>query len=91
MIRQALQNIGAEDSVADSILNEYPFLDAESDDMKKDNQQQTFFELIRNTEGVLLPGRDRREFMSAHLARALRETPDIFDELLDDVFGTANT
>ena len=90
VVRQALQNIGAEDSVADSILNAYPFQDAESDDMKKDNQQQTFFELIRNTEGVSLPGRYRSEFMSAHLARALRETPDVFDELLDDVFGTAN-
>ena len=90
VVRRALQNIGAEDSVADSILNEYPFQDPESDDMKKDYQQQTFFELIRNAKGVLFPGRDRREFMSAHLAPALRETPDVFDELSDDVFGAAN-
>ena len=90
VVRRALQNIGAENSVADSILNAYPFQDAESDDMKKDNQQQTFFELIRKSEGVWLPGRDRGEFMSAHLAPALRETLDVFDELSEDVFGAAN-
>ena len=90
VVRRALQNIGAEDSVADGILDEYPFQDPESDDMKKDNQQQTFFELIRKTGGVLLPGRNRGEFMSAHLAPALRETPAVFDELSEDVFGAAN-
>ena len=90
VVCRALQNIGAENSVADSILNAYPFQDAKFDDMKKDNQQQTFFELIRKTAGVWLPGRGRGEFMSAHLAPALRETPDVFDELSEDVFGAAN-
>ena len=90
VVRQALHNIGVEDFVADSILSAYPFQDAELDDMKKDNQQQTFFDLIRNTDDVLLPGRNRGEFMSAHLAPALRETPGVFDELLDDIFGKAD-
>ena len=56
--------------------------------MKKDNLLQVFFEKIRRAEEVSLPGRNRREFVFAHLARALRETEDVYQELREDVFPT---
>ena len=87
VVRTALNNMGASGSVVNEILNGYPFENPQSDDMKKDNQQQFFFESIRRLLSELLPGRNRREFVSAHLAPALRGTPLVFDELLDDIFG----
>lgn len=91
VVRNALTNMGVELAVVDDVLKAYPFQNPETDDMKKDYKQQLFFELIREADGVQLPGRNRREFISAHLAPALRETPSVFDELSDDVFGMGST
>ncbi len=87
VVRKALQNVGAEDSVIDSILEAYPFPNPREDDMKKCNHLQVLFEKIRNAEGVSLPGRNRKEFAIAHLARALRETEEVYQELHEDVFA----
>ena len=87
VVLKALQNIGAEDAVIDNILEEYPFSNPREDDMNMGNRQQSFFEKIRKAEGVLLPGRNRKEFASAHLARALRETEEVYQELHEDVFS----
>ena len=86
VVHKALQNIGLENTVIAGILNEYPFPNPEQDDMKKDNHQQTFFERIRRTEGISLPGRNRREFVFSHLAPALRQTEAVYQELRADVF-----
>ena len=88
VVRKALQNMGADDTVIENILEKYPFDNPKEDDMKADNLQQNFFEHIRNIKGVSRPGRDRKEFMFAHLALALRETTEIYQELRDDVFDT---
>ena len=88
VIRKALQNLGASASVIDSILGSYPFPNPREDDMKVDNHQQILFEEIRRADGVSRPGRNRKEFASAHLARALRETNGIYKELHEDVFGS---
>ena len=87
VVRKALHNIGAEDAVIDSILEEYPFSNPREDDMKMGNHQQSIFERIRRAEGVSLPGRNRKEFASAHLALALRETEEVYQELHEDVFA----
>ena len=87
VVRKALQNIGAEDTIIDGILEAYPFSIPTTDDMKRDNQQQSFFERIRKAGGVSLPGRNPKEFASAHLARALRETEGVYQELHEDVFS----
>lgn len=86
VVRKALQNMGVEDTAIDSILNEYPFPRPAQDDMKRDNLQQTFFETIRRTEGISLPGRNRREFVFSHLTPALRQTEEVYQELRDDIF-----
>ena len=44
------------------------------------------FELIRSETGLPALGNSRREFAVHHLAPALRETPDVFNELREDVF-----
>ena len=86
VIHKALQNIGVEEIVIDSILETYPFSNPSEDDMKVSNHQQILFEKIRNAEGVSLPGRNRKEFVFAHLALALRESEEIYQELHEDVF-----
>ena len=88
VVRRALENIGAGDASIESTIGAYPFPNPKEDDMKKDNLLQVFFEKIRTAEGVSLPGRNRREFVFAHLARALRETEDVYQELREDVFPT---
>ena len=87
VVRKALQNIGAEDTVIDGILEAYPFPNPGTDDMKMGNQQQFFFERIRKAEGLSLPGRNPKEFASAHLAWALLETEEVYQELHEDVFS----
>ena len=87
VVRRALENIGAQDGVIDSILESYPFSNPREDDMKVGNHQQMFFEMIRRADGVSRPGRSRREFASAHLAWALRETEEVYQELHEDVFS----
>ena len=86
VIRKALRNNGLEVTVIDSILETYPFSNPREDDMKKCNRQQSLFEKIRNAKGTSRLGRDRREFASAHLAPALRETKEVYEELHEDVF-----
>ena len=87
VIRRALQNIGAQNAVIDNVLESYPFSNPREDDMKKGTDQQVFFETIRRADGVSLPGRNRKEFAFAHLAWALRETEDVYQELHEDVFA----
>ena len=86
VVHEALQNIGAEDAVIDSILEAYPFSKPNEDDMKVCDRQQTLFEKIRKAESRSLPGRNRKEFALAHLAPALRETEEVYRELHEDVF-----
>ena len=86
VVCRALQDMGLEDVAIEGILDEYPFQEPKQDDMKKDNLQQVFFETIRRTEGISLPGRNRREFVFSHLAPALRQTEEVYQELRDDIF-----
>ena len=86
VVHKALQSIGAEDAVIDSILEAYPFSKPNEDDMKVCDRQQTLFEKIRKAENISLPGRNRKEFALAHLAPALRETLEVYRELHEDVF-----
>ena len=86
VIRKALRTNGLEDTVIDSILETYPFSNPTEDNMNKCNRQQSLFEKIRNAKGASRLGRDRREFASAHLAPALRETKEVYEELHEDVF-----
>ena len=88
VIRRALENIGPDETTLETLLYQYPFKNAKDDDMKIDDLQQTFFEKIRNADGVTRPGRNRKEFASAHLAKALRETNEVFKELREDIFGS---
>ena len=90
VVRRALQNIGAQDAVIESVLEAYPFSNPSEDDMKAGNQLQTFFEIIRRANGVSWPGRNRKEFATAHLARALRETEEVYQELHEDVFSQSS-
>ena len=86
VVCKALQNIGADPSAIDRVLEAYPFPNPREDDMKMDDHLQLLFEKIRRAEGVSLPGRNRKEFAFAHLAPALRETEEVYQELDDDVF-----
>ena len=86
VICKALQNNGVADNAIDKSLAAYPFSKPSIDDMKKGNQQQDLFEKIRNAEGASRLGRNRREFASDHLAPALRQTEEVYRELLEDVF-----
>ena len=74
VVCRALANIDAEAADIDSVVKSYPFDDSDSDDMKANNELQDFFEIIRRTASISRPGRSRKEFASAHLATALRET-----------------
>lgn len=87
VIRTALQNIGADENTIEDILREYPFQNSKLDDMKSDNLLQGLFERIRQGDGILQPGRNRREFAFSHLAQALRKTTQVYEELREDVFG----
>ena len=86
VVRTALKGMSLEDSAIEYILDEYPFQDPVQDDLKKGNLQQIFFDRIRRTDGISLPGRNRREFVSSYLAPALRQTTEVYLELRDDVF-----
>ena len=86
VVRRALMNNGLEDTVIDSILETYPFPNPTEDDMKKCNRQQSLFEKIRTAQGASRLGRNRREFVSDHLAPALRQTEEVYRELHEDVF-----
>ena len=88
VVHKALVNIGTEDAAIESILEQYPFPNPKEDDVKKGHRQQQFFELIRWADGASFPGRTRKEFAYAHLAKALRETADVYQELRDDIFDT---
>ena len=86
VIRKALQNNGVAVNEIKNILAAYPFSNPSEDDMKTDNEQQALFEKIRNAEGASRLGRNRREFASDHLGPALRQTEEVYQELLEDVF-----
>ena len=86
VIRRALLDNGLEGTVIDSILETYPFSNAAEDDMKKCNRQQSLFETIKTAQGASRLGRNYREFASDHLAPALRQTEEVYRELLEDVF-----
>ena len=86
VIRKALERAGASDTTIDGILASYPFSNPDEDDMKAGNHQQRLFEQIRQAEGLSRIGRNRKEFTSAHLAPALRETGEVYRELHEDVF-----
>ena len=47
---------------------------------------QQLFDYIRTKTGIPLLGRKRRRFALSQLVPALRETPNVFHELLEDVF-----
>ena len=49
-------------------------------------QTQTVLELIRQQAGIPNLGNSRQEFALAHLAPALKKTPEVFRELEQDVF-----
>ena len=89
VVRKALHDIGADEDVIEDILKTYPFLNPKRDDMKKNNAQQEFFEKIRYAKGVEFPGRNRQEFVHAHLVPALRETEEVYQELYEDVFESS--
>ena len=86
VIHRALQNMGAKDAAIKGILDDYPFSKPDEDDMKASNHQQALFQKIRRAEGVSRPGRNREEFALAHLAPALRETEEVYQELHEAVF-----
>ena len=86
VIRKALERAGASDTTIDGILASYPFSNPDEDDMKAGNHQQRLFEQIRQAEGLPRIGRNHKEFTSAHLAPALRETGEVYRELHEDVF-----
>ena len=86
VVRKALANIGAEATEIHEVLKSYPFHDCNSDDMKSNNQLQVLFETIRRMANIANPGRNRREFAFAHLAIALRETEEVYEELAEDIF-----
>ena len=87
VLGKALANVGGSEATIESILDEYPFKDPMVDDMKSNDSLQKLFEVIRKAEGLSWPGRNPREFASSHLAPALRETEDVYLELLGDIFG----
>ena len=86
VIRTALQSLGANDDTIDDVLAAYPFPSPESDDVKESDHRQNLFQAIRGAAIVSHPGNNRKEFALEYLAPALRNTPSVYQELLEDVF-----
>ena len=86
VIRKALENNGVADNEINNALATYPFSNPSEDDMKSGTQQRELFQKIRDANGASRLGRNRREFASDHLAPALRQTEQVYRELLQDVF-----
>ena len=87
VVRKALQNIGVEECIISDILKAHPFPNPAQDDMKALHLLRDFFEKIRKAEGMKLPGKNPKDFAHAHLAPALRETEEVYQELHEDIFA----
>ena len=86
VLRTFLKRTGKED-IADDILNKRQELLGSVD--MPDNVKaitQELFEYIKIKTGIASLGRKRRRFALSQLIPALRETPSVFGELVEDVF-----
>lgn len=86
VIERALQGLGVGKAAIQSILLDYPICNPIDDDMSQTHFQRALFEKVRALEGVSGQGRDRKEFILAHLAPAIRGTEAVYRELEEDVF-----
>ena len=86
VLRAFLSRNGKE-SLTDAVLNKRQELlsDSQMPDNIKDTTQQ-LFGYIRSVTQITNLGHKREGFALTHLVPALRETPDVFQELLEDVF-----
>ncbi len=88
VLRTFLETSGCEEDIVENVLNErMSLVNGQSGPVNVKNVSRSLFERIRvATRGPNL-GNNLEEFALQHLVPALRTTPDVYEELREDVLG----
>ena len=88
VLRTFLNTLGCGEDVVEDVLNERTSLvNGQAGPLNVKDVSRKLFAKIRDATKLLNLGNTREEFASQHLVPALRETPGVYGELREDVFG----
>jgi len=88
VLRTFLETSSCEDDVVKHVLNERASLvSGQAGPVNVKDVSRKLFEKIRDATRMRNLGNTRDEFASQHLVPALRDTPGVYEELREDVFG----
>ena len=89
VLRTFLKTAGCEEEVVEDVLNERTSLvNGQAGPANVKDVSRALFAKIRDATGLRNLGNTREEFALQHLVPALCETPGVYGELREDVFGT---
>ena len=88
VLRTFMKTVGCEEDVVEDVLNERTSLvNGQAGPVNVKDVLRALFAKIRDAAGLPNLGNTRAEFGSQHLVPALRETPGVYGELRENVFG----
>ena len=89
VLRSFLRREDCEESVAEMVVRKREsLLRSQSGPQNVKDVSRDLFEMIRSETGLRNLGNAREEFVSEFLVPALRETPVVYEELREDIFGS---